>query len=201
MTDARYPGRWLWDLRLVLLSDSHHRAYVTSLALAVENRTDGLLTPDALRVLPGFDLTAPAALVAAGLWIEVDGGWLVVDFGSTQTSAAELEAAEAARRQRARDKKRRQRARSSSGDGPGDGPRDATGYVHQAQDKAEEQAQEGEQDMGEGEPEDYRDENDEPDWLWTGSPVHADEPKAGYRPDGWGGFVRADLASGFEGVA
>ena len=134
MTDARYPSRWLSDLRLVLLSDSHHRAFVTSLVLAVENRTDGLLTPEALRVLPGFDPTAPAALAAAGLWTEVASGWLVADFDATQTSAAQLEAADEARR-KARDKKRRQRAQLPVV--PGDVLGDVASGQHQEEDKAE----------------------------------------------------------------
>lgn len=189
MTDARYPGRWLWDLRLVLLSDAHHRAYVTSLALAVENRTDGLLTPEALRVLPGFDPAAPAALVAAGLWEAVDGGWLVSDFAETQTSAAALVAADEARR-KARDKKRRQRAHPRVV--PGDVQRDVASGQHQAKEQAKEQARNEDQDMNE-----YDEHSDGPE----DGPAWSPTPAPGYVDDGWGGFIRADLATAPEEVA
>ena len=46
MTDAPFPDRWLSDKRIQRLSDSHFRAFVTSLSWAASNRTDGVIEPE-----------------------------------------------------------------------------------------------------------------------------------------------------------
>jgi hypothetical protein len=132
MTDARLPERWLNDRRLRQLPDDAFRLFVTSLMWSVANKTDGVLTEEDLALIPGRgNRGAIWILTDVGLWIGrhlaapgsgQDHYWLIADFEATQTTRAELEAAEAARR-KARDKKRRQRAASAV---PRDVPRDNT---------------------------------------------------------------------------
>ncbi len=54
MTDARIPDRWLSDRRLQRLSDVHFRAFITSLVWSVSNRTNGVIEPEDLRLIPNF---------------------------------------------------------------------------------------------------------------------------------------------------
>lgn len=140
MTDARLPEKWLTDRRLARLDDASFRSFAQALMWSVSNRTDGLIEPDDLALIPTFVRGSVPALVASGLWTALGHGWLITDFVSTQTSRSELEVLENARR-RERHKKQRQRARAvekPSGecdvprDGPGDVPRDHTGRTGQA---------------------------------------------------------------------
>ncbi|MGH1551008.1 hypothetical protein ACRAWB_18245 [Leifsonia poae] len=130
MVDARIPERFLIDRRLLTQSDKVFRAWVTALLFSVANRTDGVIKRGDIPLMPFFDKTAPAALVAAGLWEANESGWLITDFRATQTSRDELEVLENARR-REREKKQRQRAAKEAGgpqfrDVPGDVPGDAS---------------------------------------------------------------------------
>lgn len=131
MTDARYPERWLHDRRFRTLPAEPHVTYVLCLAMAVGNRSEGFVSVDDLAHLRRSPADAET-LVIAGLWdVESDGtGWRVVDFLGTQSTRAELEAADAARA-KAREKKAAQRAKKPSapaapavpavpGDVPGD---------------------------------------------------------------------------------
>jgi hypothetical protein len=118
MTDARYPERWLVDRRITRLSDQAYRLFVIALAWCVSNRTDGRIDRDDLRLIAGVDPGMADELVKAALWEETAVGWLIVDFGITQTPAHELRVLENARR-RDREKKARQRARDLV---PGDSP-------------------------------------------------------------------------------
>jgi hypothetical protein len=123
LTDARFPDRWIADKRLQLLSDSHFRSFVMSLIWAVSNLTDGIIEESDLSLIPRFDTTSTGAFVASGLWADREtGGWVITVFESTQTTAADLKAAENARIKQ-RDKKRRQRenARMSPGTSGGQG--------------------------------------------------------------------------------
>lgn len=113
MTDARLPERWLTDRRLQRLTPEHRDSYVWALVWSVSNRTDGLIEPEDLALIPNFTPGAPAALINAGLWAALDEGWLIVDFPSTQTTRAEHEILENARA-REREKKARQRAKAAS---------------------------------------------------------------------------------------
>ncbi len=156
MTDARYPDRWLSDRRFQRLSDSHHRAYINALTWSVSNRTDGVIEPDDLDLIPQFDKTAVRAFMAAGLWSlrEDHGrGWQITDFAATQTTAAEIRHLED-KRAKERMKKARQRAASKAeveeaaaspdvvpGDFPGEVPADCTGKDRQGKDR---QGREGE---------------------------------------------------------
>ncbi len=115
MTDARFPDRWLTDRRLQRLSDSHFRSFITSLAWSVSNRTDGIIEPGDLELIPNFAVGAPKALMDAGLWAPERVGWRIADFSSTQTTAAVLRALED-KREKERLKKAQQRAKGSQAD-------------------------------------------------------------------------------------
>jgi hypothetical protein len=134
VTDARFPERFLTDRRVLRLSAVDFRSYVTSLTWAVANRTDGLILPDDLSLIPHFGATSPAALVDLALWTEVEDGWNITDYANTQTSKHELEVLENARR-REREKKKRQRSAPAFPQGtvPGDVPGDVS--LGKAQDR------------------------------------------------------------------
>lgn len=147
MTDARFPDRWLSDRRLQRLSDNHFRAFIHSLAWSVTNRTDGVIEPDDLALIPRFPLDAVKAFLAVELWEPrgaVGRGWLITDFAATQTTALQLKAAERARAKE-REKKARQRAAAREaptsteavvpGDVPADVPGDNTGKDRQGKDR------------------------------------------------------------------
>jgi hypothetical protein len=144
MADARFPDRWLSDRRIQRLSDSHFRAFITSLAWSVSNRTDGVIEPEDLGLIPNFAANAVQAFIDAGLWLPLQHGWQIADFMATQTSREQLAAAELGR-QRERDKKARQRAAKNGAasctdadvppDVPGDVPGDNTGKARQGQDR------------------------------------------------------------------
>ena len=97
MTDARFPDRWLTDRRLNRLSDADHRSFVNALVWAVSNRTDGRLDMDDLEVVPKFKTESIAAFEASGLWARSGEVWQIVEYGSTQTSAAQLTSQERGR--------------------------------------------------------------------------------------------------------
>lgn len=131
MTDARFPDRWLSDKRLQRLSDGHFRAFITSLTWSVSNRTDGVIEPEDLGLIPNFAANSVQAFVKAGLWQPLEKGWRITDYMTTQTSSEQLVAAEAARAKE-REKKARQRAAkrtaaSANAVVPGDVPGDNTG--------------------------------------------------------------------------
>ncbi|EPQ76924.1 hypothetical protein [Mycobacterium marinum] len=163
MTDARFPDRWLSDRRIQRLSDAHFRAFITSLAWSVSNRTDGLIEPEDLGLIPNFAAASAKAFVDAGLWTPLDKGWRITDYMSTQTSSDQLAAADAAR-VREREKKARQRAAKrvaatcTNGDVPGDVPGDNTGQDRPGQDRP-----------GQGEaPENAETESSWPAWRGSG---------------------------------
>lgn len=132
MTDARFPDRWLSDRRLQRLTDGHFRAFITSLVWSVTNRTDGVIEPEDLGLIPNFAGNAVKAFIDAGLWAPLEKGWRITDYATTQTSREQLSAAELARA-REREKKARQRAAkklvstSADADVPGDVPGDSGG--------------------------------------------------------------------------
>ncbi|PQP38797.1 hypothetical protein [Mycolicibacterium austroafricanum] len=145
MTDARFPDRWLSDRRLQRLSDSHFRAFITSLVWSVSNRTDGVIEPEDLGLIPNFAPNSVKAFLDAELWSPLVKGWQIKDYATTQTSREQLSAAEAARA-REREKKARQRAAKKAtttsanpdvpGDIPGDSRGDNTGQDRTGQDTA-----------------------------------------------------------------
>lgn len=109
MSDFRFAGRWLNDRRIMSLSGEDFKAFVTAGTWMVENRTDGRLTPDDLGFIPLFSRSSIPRLIIAGVWAEDGDGWLMLDYRETQTSKAEFEVLENARRAD-REKKARYRA-------------------------------------------------------------------------------------------
>lgn len=109
MTDARFPEKWLNDRRILRLSPAYFRAFVMSLAWSVSNRTDGRLEPADLPLIPGFEGGAGDALEACGLWTVEAGGWRIVDFAGTQTTAVQLQGLD---HKRAVDRERQARKRA-----------------------------------------------------------------------------------------
>lgn len=103
--DARFPERWLSDRRIMRLSSSAFRSFVCALAWSVSNRTDGEIDSDDVALIPGLVPVDVAELLSAGLLDALDGGWQIVDFGATQTSADEV-----ARLERIRAAERRKKA-------------------------------------------------------------------------------------------
>jgi len=138
MADARFPGRWINDRRVMALTGDVFKAFIVALAWSVENRTDGLIRTDDIEFIPRFTPAHAAALVTAGLWETTTNGWQIVDYKATQTTRSEFETLENNRR-REREKKARQRARVP-GDVPGDMSRGTaqarTGQAGQASESA-----------------------------------------------------------------
>jgi hypothetical protein len=98
---------------------------------SVSNRTNGVIEPEDLGLIPSFAAGSAKVFVRAGLWSPQERGWLINDFRATQTSSEQLAAAEAAR-VREREKKARQRAAKRAhtrinADVPGEVPRDVPG--------------------------------------------------------------------------
>ena len=79
MTDARLPERWLSDRRLSRLSDAHDRSYIQALLFSVSNRTDGVIEPDDLALIPHFAPGAVNAFLAQELWSARQHGWFITD--------------------------------------------------------------------------------------------------------------------------
>ena len=101
--NSNYPERWLNDRRIRNLSDSAHRLFVLALTYSVGNYTDGILSPgDMDDLLRGqkIDAAAVAELEMQEVLEVVRDGWLLVDFDSTQTSAAQAKGAALARKRK-----------------------------------------------------------------------------------------------------
>jgi hypothetical protein len=124
MTDFRFPDRWLQDRRIMSLSGDDFKTFVTVGAWMVTNRTDGYLDAEDLDYVPRLDRDALPRLIIAGLFTEHENGWLMLDYEPTQTSKAEFEVLERARKADRLKKARQRAARKNPGDGPGDGPGD-----------------------------------------------------------------------------
>lgn len=112
MTDARFPERWLNDRRVLGLSDADFRSFTMCNAWCAANRTDGIVLPSYISMMPWMTTETPARLVAARLWVVQSDGWLINGWLIDQTSRAQLEAAEQARQKdAARNRANRQRNR------------------------------------------------------------------------------------------
>jgi hypothetical protein len=98
VTDARFPERWLTDRRILRLSSDAFRGFVNSLAYSVSNKTDGVIEPDDLPLIPSFAEHTDKVLCEAGLWQEGEDNWLIAEFADTQLSSSELEALAKARK-------------------------------------------------------------------------------------------------------
>ena len=113
MTDTRLPDRWLSDRRMNRLTDRGFRAFINALMWSVSNRTDGVIEPEDLPLVPGFANCAEDELAAAGLLDPLDHGWRITVYQATQTSKSQLEALEQAR-QANRDRQARWRAEKAN---------------------------------------------------------------------------------------
>lgn len=145
MTDARLPERWLNDRRLQRLSADHFRTFINTLLWSVANRTDGRIEREDVGLIPHWSANAAKAFVSDGLFTPQPDGWLIADYGTTQTSRSDLETLE---RIRARDRQKKQQRRAEiqsgsaaneqdlpgdlPGDIPGDGPGDVSPGTAQA---------------------------------------------------------------------
>lgn len=109
MTDARIPERYLMRREVLERTPVEFQSWIMATVWCVANRTEGVVLQGDLRHIPCFTEAAIPVLVSVGLWEAIDGGWLIVDFDETQTSKAQLDAADKARRAD-RDRKRAQRA-------------------------------------------------------------------------------------------
>ena len=108
MTDARFPERWLTDRRVLHLSDSAFRGFVNGLAFSVSNRTEGVIEPEDLPLIPSWTPGSEKELAESELWVGLDYGWQIDGFAITQTTRKQLVALDQ-ERIKARDKKRIQR--------------------------------------------------------------------------------------------
>ena len=101
LTNFNYPERWLNDRRIRGLSDKGHRFFVLAMTYSVANQTDGYLSADDLTDLiesQRLDLKTLDELEARKLTEPASAGKIyLVDFESTQTSAASLKATAFAR--------------------------------------------------------------------------------------------------------
>lgn len=110
MTDARFPDYWMHDARVQTLSGDHFRAFMHALAWSAANRTDGFIRTENRSLIPRLDNAAVVTFVDVGLWVELDDGWLIVDYLATQTSRAQFQASE---RSRAKDRERKAKERAA----------------------------------------------------------------------------------------
>lgn len=138
MTDSRFPERWLNDRRFPRVSAEAQMLFVVGNTWSASNRTDGDIRQDDLALFPRWvHIHRAHELVEAGFWIESGDGWVIAGYASTQTTAAQLDAAESAR---ALDRDRKARTRAAAArnrvsadqepvrpDSPPDIPRDDTG--------------------------------------------------------------------------
>lgn len=113
--DARFPVRYINDRRVMRLTPDQFRIFVLATAWSVTNRTDGEIEAADMPFIPFASERDAKALVGAGLWAATKKGWVILDFGTTQTSSAQLERLEETRR---RDRDRKARERKAKPDNP-----------------------------------------------------------------------------------
>lgn len=109
MTDSRFPERWILDRRLQQLTGDQFRAFVVSLTWFAHNRTDGVIVPNDLPLIPFLGLEDVEAFIANGLWKRRRVGWLILDYDATQSTSVDLDAADM---KRAQDRERKRKARA-----------------------------------------------------------------------------------------
>lgn len=99
--DSRFPSHWLVDYRVQSLSPEAFRLLVNANTWSVSNRSDGHVPGQHLGTIPHATKELAEELVSVGLWTETHTGWLISDYGTYQTSRAQLDALEHKRRQEA----------------------------------------------------------------------------------------------------
>lgn len=117
MTDGRFPERWLNDRRFGRVSPEAQMLFVVANTWSAANRTDGDIRRDDLDLFPRWVHTDRAGeLVKTGFWFEDRDGWQIADYVHSQTTAAQLTAAERARAySRERQARKRLRNRNDAG--------------------------------------------------------------------------------------
>lgn len=114
MSDLRFPYRWIADRRLNGLSDGAFRGFVNSFVWSVEQRTDGMIQADDVQLIPRLRQEHIDEFVRREVWLSTGPDmWLIVDYVGTQTTRAEFEVLENARRTD-REKKARLRAKKKA---------------------------------------------------------------------------------------
>lgn len=114
MTDARCPDRWLTDRRIQRLTPAGFRLFFNALMWSVSNKTDGILEPDDLPMIPGYSpgLEDELATATPALWTWRNEAWFIAEFIDTQTTRAEHEALASARKSK-RESQARWRAKQA----------------------------------------------------------------------------------------
>lgn len=97
MTDARFPERWLNDRRYMTLAPEQFRAFVLTMTWSVANKTNGVVTPIDLELMPWLGNGMVDLLVKRTVLSVHPDGWFIDEFLTTQTTRQQLEAAKHAR--------------------------------------------------------------------------------------------------------
>ncbi len=107
-TDDKFPEH----RKIRRLTDAAYRLHHTAMCACAKDETDGLVTEaDIADMEHGTRLRKHIpALVAAGLWDEVDGGWLIHDFLNYNPSHEQQEGKRAAARERQQTWRERKKA-------------------------------------------------------------------------------------------
>ena len=102
MTWLRKDDKFPEHRKIRRLSDGAYRLHDTALCYAAKDESDGLITIEDLDEMQhGAKLRKHIpALIAAALWEEVDGGWLIHDFLNYNPSHEQQEVKRAAARER-----------------------------------------------------------------------------------------------------
>jgi hypothetical protein len=104
----------LTDRRIQRLTPGGFRLFFNALMWAVANKTDGVLEPDDLVMVPGYipGLEDELATTTPALWTWRDETWFITEFIDTQTTRAEHEALASARKSK-RESQARWRAKQT----------------------------------------------------------------------------------------
>jgi hypothetical protein len=113
VVDARIPEQDIRDRAIARLSTQARHDYWSLTVLSVSMRTDGVIEPPDLRMLPwAIAAESIAELERAGLIEQTPGRVILLRFAATQTKASELDRL-AAVREHERVRKARSRAKAS----------------------------------------------------------------------------------------
>jgi hypothetical protein len=104
------------DPELIAAGEAAEVLYVRAMAYAGRQETDGFIPKEMpARLTPAKTQPRITALVREGLWVQVEGGWRIVNWERRQTSKEELEASrEGARRRQAAKRERDQQSHPKS---------------------------------------------------------------------------------------
>lgn len=97
MTYARLDDNAPWNPKVASLTDAEFRAWIASICYASQHRTNGLIPPQALRLV-GASARVVDGLVEKGVWEANGSGFYVHDYLKKQRSREEIMALSAQRR-------------------------------------------------------------------------------------------------------